>query len=161
AMGRPPLERIIIETTGLADPLPILHALLGDRALAKSFRLGKVVTTVDAAHGLAQLVRHRESVRQVAVADILVITKGDLADPADIHALRDAVQKINPRALVRDSSSEAPATGAFFDAVGSPYAIGLSLDVDPGCLAQHGCADDHSHNHSQHAPTHDWNVTSW
>src|SRR5947209_7077941 len=82
-----PFERIVIETSGLADPAPILHALMGDDNLAERLTLAGVVTTVDAVNGAETLVRQRESVKQVAVADRLILTKTDLLDGAP-EALR-------------------------------------------------------------------------
>src|SRR6185503_944021 len=71
----PPFERVVVETTGLADPAPILHALMTDRALCETYTLDGVVTTVDALTGLDTLTRHDESLRQAAVADRIVLTK--------------------------------------------------------------------------------------
>ncbi|MES2535389.1 MAG: GTP-binding protein [Pseudomonadota bacterium] len=112
-MGRPPLRRVVIETTGLADPLPILHALLGDRTLTPDFRLGQVITTVDAVQGAAQLEQHQESRRQASVAEHLVITKTDLADNARLPALRQKLFRINPRAQVSESVSGQAALSVF------------------------------------------------
>src|SRR6185436_4936500 len=78
----PPFERVVIETSGLADPAPILHALMTDDALAGIYALDRVVTTVDSVTGLSTLDRHPESLRQAAVADRIVITKTDLAADA-------------------------------------------------------------------------------
>ncbi len=74
----PPFGRVAIETTGLADPAPILHTLMGEPMLASLYRLDRVVTTVDAANALAQLDDHFEAAKQAAVADRLVLTKTDL-----------------------------------------------------------------------------------
>ena len=74
------VRRVMIETTGLADPAPILHTLMGDAALAVRYRLDGVVTVVDAVNAAAQLDAQPEAVRQVAVADRLVLSKTDLAD---------------------------------------------------------------------------------
>jgi len=92
-----PFDRVVIETSGLADPAPILHAVMSDDALAERLMLAGVVTTVDAIHGAETLERQPESVKQVAVADRLVLTKTDLvaAYPA---ALADRVAALNPSA---------------------------------------------------------------
>ncbi|MCE2949121.1 MAG: GTP-binding protein [Betaproteobacteria bacterium] len=92
----PPFERVLIETSGLADPAAILQALMIDRDLAGLYALGEVVTTVDALLGAATLDRHRQSVRQVAVADRLLLTKGDLVAGTD--ALDARLQRLNPGA---------------------------------------------------------------
>jgi G3E family GTPase len=94
----PPFERVIIETTGVADPVPVLDNLLHDNWVRARFRLDGVVTTVDALFGMGQLDQHAEAVKQVAVADRLLLTKTDLA-PADITAaLRERLAALNPAA---------------------------------------------------------------
>jgi G3E family GTPase len=90
---------IVIETSGLADPAPILHAVMQDPQLSARLSLTGVVTTVDAVNGLATLARQPESVKQVAVADRLVLTKSDLLD-ADPSALVDQLSAINPMATM-------------------------------------------------------------
>jgi G3E family GTPase len=94
----PAFRRVVIESTGLADPAPILHTLMSDPAVADRFRLDGVIATVDVVNGMAQLDRHFESVKQAAVADRLVLTKTDLADPADIAALQARLKRLNPAA---------------------------------------------------------------
>ena len=105
----PPFERAVIETTGLADPVPIVAGFTKDPALRWHFRLGKVVTVVDAVNGLANLDRFPEAVRQVALADRLVVSKTDLADPAPL--LR-RLRALNPTAMLHLSTAEAAAPGA-------------------------------------------------
>ena len=78
----PPFGHLLIETTGLADPVPVLQTVVADEALGQVYRLHDVVTLVDAVHGEAQLDAHPESVKQAAVADALLVTKTDLAAPA-------------------------------------------------------------------------------
>lgn len=112
-LGRPPLQRVVIETTGLADPLPVLHALLGDKSLMQHFRLGQVITTVDAVQGAAQLAEHTESRRQVGIAEHLVITKTDMARPDQLIALRQQLLQINPRAQVTESVAGHAALSVF------------------------------------------------
>jgi G3E family GTPase len=94
----PPFSRMIVETTGLADPAPILHTLAAEPMLAERCRLQGVVATVDAVHGAAQLSRHFESVKQAAVADLLVVTKTDLAEPRALARLERALDRLNPGA---------------------------------------------------------------
>ena len=90
-----PFERIVIETTGLADPAPIIHALMTDRDIAEALRLESVITTVDAAAGAATLDAHPQSVKQAALADCIVVTKSDLADP---NGLIERLHELNPAA---------------------------------------------------------------
>jgi G3E family GTPase len=94
----PPFSRVIVETTGLADPAPILHTLTAEPMLAERCRLQGVAVTVDAVHGAAQLSRHFESVKQAAVADLLVVTKTDLAEPAALERLHRKLGRLNPGA---------------------------------------------------------------
>jgi G3E family GTPase len=94
----PPFERVLIETTGLADPAPILHTLMGDDLTVRYFRLDGVVTSVDAVNGMSTLDCQFESIKQVAVADRLLITKTDLIDAVSLKLLEDRLNQINPAA---------------------------------------------------------------
>jgi G3E family GTPase len=89
------VKRVVIETTGLADPAPILATLMSDPVAARAYRLDGIVTVVDAVNGMAQLDAQPEAVRQVAVADRIVLSKTDLADPA---VLRERLHRLNPGA---------------------------------------------------------------
>ena len=94
----PPFRRLVIESTGLADPFPVLSTLKADPVLRHHFRAAGVVTTVDAVNGMLQLERHIESVRQVAIADVIVLTKTDLAEPPVTRRLAARLAAINPAA---------------------------------------------------------------
>lgn len=96
----PPFGRVIVETTGLADPAPILATFMNDVSLRHHYRLATVVATVDAVNGRAHLDRQEESVKQAAVADRLVLTKTDIADPAEAGALRGRLARLNPSAEI-------------------------------------------------------------
>ena len=98
----PAYRRVLFETSGLADPAPILHALVGDPGIAETHRLEAVATLVEAPGGAATLARHPEAQRQVMLADRVVLTKTDLA-PADA-ALRAAIAALNPAAPVREAN---------------------------------------------------------
>ena len=100
-----PFNRIIIETTGLADPAPVLHTLMYHPYLMLRFRLDGVVTLVDAVNGSGVLDRHAEAVKQAAVADRLVLTKTDLLGAADdAGALRARLAALNPTAVQLDAA---------------------------------------------------------
>lgn len=140
-----PLKRVVIETTGLADPAPVIQAVIGNPVIAHSFRLDGVITLVDTVNGLATLAEHPESVKQVAVADRLVLTKAVLADAGAIASLKRALAELNPRAAIIDGDD--PAT------VGpSLLACGL---YDPGSkiadvgrwLSDEAHHDGHDHHH--------------
>src|SRR6202167_4342418 len=83
----PPFSRVAIETTGLADPAPILHTIMAEPSLTSLYRLDRVVTTVDAVNALSQLDNHYEAAKQAALADRLVLTKTDLVDDATREAV--------------------------------------------------------------------------
>ena len=94
----PAFVRLVIETTGLADPVPVLSTVMYDRVLQHHFRVGNVVTTVDAVNGAANLGQYPECQKQVAVADRLVITKLDIADPGLRPLLEAELALVNPSA---------------------------------------------------------------
>ncbi len=89
-------DRVIIETTGLADPAPILHTLINDPSVARQYRLDGVITVVDAVNGTNTLERQVESVKQAAVADRLLVTKTDIAEPAVVNELQSRLGALNP-----------------------------------------------------------------
>lgn len=94
----PHFRRVVIETTGLADPAPIMHTLIEMPLVAARYTLSGIITTIDVVHGEQQLNTHTESLKQIAVADRIVITKADLASPDTLAALRTRLAKINPGA---------------------------------------------------------------
>jgi G3E family GTPase len=96
----PEFKRVIIETTGLADPAPILQTLVSEPAIAALYRLDGVVTTVDAELGRMQLDGHFESVKQAALADRIVVTKVDRASEGAVIALIDRLRALNPAAPI-------------------------------------------------------------
>lgn len=96
--GKPLPSRVVIETTGLAEPTSLLQLLMTDHWLAHRFKLDSVVCCVDAANGLATLEAHQESQQQVAVADKLLITKTDLASEEHLSRLANKLAKLNPAA---------------------------------------------------------------
>src|SRR5690606_26601504 len=94
--GQCAFDRLVIETTGLADPAPILHTLMTDDHLEMLYRLDGVITTVDAATGMATLDAQEESVKQAAVADRLLLTKTDLVPEEEVRALEARLRMLNP-----------------------------------------------------------------
>ncbi len=158
--GRAIFSRVIIETTGLADPAPILHTLMAHPYLVMRYRLDGIVTVVDAVNGAATLDAHPEAVKQVAVADRLVLTKTDLCNGPDrttsLGALRDRLAALNPAAPVRDAAAgEAVAatllgSGLYDPATKIPDVTRwLAAEVYPDAQA-------HRHRHGDHGP-HDLN----
>ena len=95
-------DRVFVETTGLADPAPVVQTLASDSLLADKFRLDCVVTLVDAVNALGQLDTLSEPIKQAAIADRLLITKTDIAAPEQVSELRARLSEINPQAMILD-----------------------------------------------------------
>lgn len=94
-----PFQRVVIETTGLADPAPIIHTIMQEPIIFRSYRLARIVTVVDVVNGMATLHDYPEAVKQVAVADGLLLTKMDLVeDPCILKTVTEELQKLNPTA---------------------------------------------------------------
>lgn len=148
-------ERVVIETTGLADPAPILHTLMTDPVIAARFRLDGVVATVDAATGWDSLDREVEAVKQAAVADRLLLTKVDLAGNDAATALERRLRALNPAAPLRFVRDGAVEPGFLFDA-GLYNPRTKSLDVQRWLNAEayqaerEGGHDRHDHEHGHH-----------
>ena len=101
----PRYERVVVETSGVADPVPIAYTLIAEPVLMHHYRLGNVVTVVDAVNARAQLGRFEASVKQVALADRLVLSKLDLADSGEVRGLRSRLGTLNPAASIVESGS--------------------------------------------------------
>ncbi|MBV8167897.1 MAG: GTP-binding protein, partial [Alphaproteobacteria bacterium] len=147
----PPYKRIIVETTGLADPAPLLHSLTADAAVLDQHRLAGIVVCVDALHGAQELDEHGEAVKQAAVADRLVLTKTDVATPDAVTALCDRLARLNPAAPIIVATTSALAGLLELETI-APSA--KSPDVarwlhDESVHAAHD--HDHGHDHT-HAP---------
>ena len=100
----PRLDRVVVETTGLADPAPILHTIFADPVLQHHFSVDLVLTTVDAVNGDLHLDRNPESVKQIAAADKIVVTKTDAADQGSVKNLLSRLGAINPSARVFEAA---------------------------------------------------------
>jgi len=155
----PDFKRVVIETTGLADPAPILHTLMDDPVLAAYYRLDGVVTTVDAVNAMDQLDKEKESVKQVAVADRLLITKTDLAKPRELMQLRARLQDINPGALLFEVSHGDIDPSLILEA-GLYNPETKSADVrrwlnEEAYAHGHSHGDHHHHHAHDHAHDHD------
>jgi G3E family GTPase len=98
----PEFDRIVLETTGLADPVPIVRTLSTDPMLSHHTRLSNIVATVDGMHGLGQISRRSEAWRQVALADRIVVTKSDITHPKKMERVRDRLAALNPTARCFD-----------------------------------------------------------
>ena len=132
-----PFNRIIIETSGLADPAPILHAVMADRELAGRYRLAGVVTLIDAVNGASTLRDIPESTRQAALADLIAIAKSDLLDPAErparFAALEAMLRALNPGARVLDvAAGELSAADLIAIDPCDDASVGLRIGETPG-----------------------------
>lgn len=92
-------DRVVIETTGLADPAPVLHTLMTDRHIASRYRLDAIVTTVDTVNTMETLDRHMEAAKQIAVADRIILTKSDLVNEQTLATVQQRVHALNPAAV--------------------------------------------------------------
>ena len=140
----PPFRRILVESTGLADPAPIAQLLLNNPLVSHHLRLDAIVATVDAVHGARQLDEHAEAVKQAAVADRLLLTKTDIADPAGVDALRARLQTLNPGAALHLSAHGNVAPDLLFGA--GLFDPGRSPDVRRW-LRESAYGPAHSHTH--------------
>jgi G3E family GTPase len=141
----PPFTRVVIESTGLADPFPVLSTLKSDPVLRHHFRAGSVVTTVDAVNGLAQLETYVESNRQAAIADHIVVTKADLCDGnGGLARLLSRLAELNPDAVRHIATVDGPGADALFGndtahrAAKLQSASGFYCDTPTGLVAADG-----------------------
>jgi len=146
----PRFSKIVIETTGLADPVPIIQTVVTDQDLAPLFCLDTVVTLVDGVNGASQLDQHSESVKQAAVADRLLITKTDLAVSREVDALRERLSRINPGARISEVVHGEVSPQELFGAGLPPTA----RDLDIASWLRHDAfanvEKSHPHNHDVH-----------
>ncbi len=158
--GGHPIRRVVVETTGLADPAPILQTLMSDPLVLYRYRLDGVVTLVDAVNGMQTLDSQPEAVKQAAVADRLVITKSDLATPEQVSALWARLRALNPgapllNALHGELEPEAVLNCGLYDASRKHPEVKRWLDAEafapPGHGHGHGHDHGHGHGHDHHA----------
>jgi len=150
-----PFRRVIIETTGLADPAPILHAVLYHPYLSMRYAVEGVVTVVDAVNGPATLDAHREAVKQAAVAERIVISKTDLlSDNAALSALRGRLHQLNPGAVLlpADAPAKAIIAGGLFDLEGKIADVAEWLKTE---AVEEAERQSHGHQHGHHHHGHD------
>lgn len=141
-----PLSRVVIETTGLADPAPVMQSVMGHPAVAQHFDLDGVVTVVDAVNGLSTIDTYPEAYKQVAVADRLILTKKTLADDHAITTLTQRLRSLNPRAPITDGDAEDAGSAAML--VNGLYDPTTKIaDVDRWLKDEMATADDHHHHH--------------
>ena len=152
----PPFDRVLLETTGLADPAPILQLLLNNPMISHDYRLDGVIATVDAVTGARQLDEHPEAVKQAAVADRLLISKTDLAEINASAALRARLEELNPGAALYEVVDGDIDPALLFDS--GPFdPVGKSNGVRAWLNAE---AHDHHHHHVDRS-RHDAHIASF
>ena len=146
-------ERVVIETTGLADPGPVAQTFFMDDEIAETFLLDSILTLVDAKHAAQQLNDRVEAQRQVGFADQIFISKADLVSAQELDALQHRLKHMNPRAPQKVVHFGEVALGEVFDLKG--FNLNAKLDIDPDFLSDDG-HDHHDHAHGEHCdhPSH-------
>ncbi|WLP56524.1 CobW family GTP-binding protein [Agrobacterium fabrum] len=162
-----PVKRVVIETTGLADPAPVMQSVMGNPVIAQNFILNGMITVVDAVNGLSTLDNHEEAVKQAAVADRLVMTKRTLADASAIAALTTRLEALNPRATIEDGdkadwSAAGLLDNGLYDVSSKNADVGRWLGEESGHVHHdhdhdhdHDHEHDHAHGHHHHRGDHD------
>lgn len=148
----PHYRRVVVESTGLADPFPVLTTVHADPVLRHHYRLGNVITTVDAVNGTGQLALQPESVKQVAAADRIVLTKTDLADEGSVRAITSELLRLNPAALIVRTTDDLNA-----DLILAQDAFSLSLRSETARAWFSAALTEtlhrgHAHNVNRHGP---------
>ncbi|MFP5396800.1 MAG: CobW family GTP-binding protein [Gammaproteobacteria bacterium] len=146
--GELDFERVVIETTGLADPGPVAQTFFMDDEIAESYLLDSILTLVDAKHAGTQLDTRQEARRQVGFADQIFISKTDLVGAGEVGELVHRLKHMNPRAPMRQVHFGEVPIAEVFDLRG--FNLNAKLDVDPEFLTGdgHGPAHDHGHDHA-------------
>ena len=142
--GELDFERVVIETTGLADPGPVAQTFFMDDEIAEAYLLDAIVTLVDAKHAAQQLNDRVEAQRQVGFADQIFISKADLVGQDELAALRHRLRHMNPRAAQKVVHFGDVPIAEVFDLRG--FNLNARLDIDPEFLD----ADEHAHDHHDH-----------
>jgi G3E family GTPase len=148
--GEIAFDRVVIETTGLADPGPVAQTFFMDDEIAESYLLDSVLTLVDAKHAAQQLDDRQEARRQIGFADQIFISKTDIVDAASVDALAHRLKHMNPRAPQRRVHFGDVPIAEVFDLRG--FNLNAKLEIDPEFLSGdgHGHAHDHDHDHHDH-----------
>lgn len=158
-----PFRRILVETTGLADPAPIIQLLLNNPLVSHFVRLDTVVTTVDAANASHQLDRQYEAVKQVALADRLLITKSDLVNNIDV--LHQRLRRLNPGAAIESvMHGEIDPAQLFGAALVDPEKKTADIERwlnERAFTQEHGHHHDHDHHAHHDHHSHDTSITSF
>jgi G3E family GTPase len=144
-------ERVVIETTGLADPGPVAQTFFMDDEIAETFLLDSILTLVDAKHAQVQLNDRQEARRQVGFADQIFISKADLVSAQELDALQHRLKHMNPRAPQKAVHFGEVTLSEVFDLRG--FNLNAKLDIDPDFLKE-DAHDHHDHDHAHHDHAH-------
>ncbi|NUY33631.1 GTP-binding protein [Paraburkholderia sp. JPY303] len=150
--GEVDFDRVVIETTGLANPGPVAQTFFMDDQIASDFLLDAIITLVDAKHADRQLDEHEVVQRQVGFADRLFITKADLVDERQLGDLRHRLLHMNPKAAIRVVNFGEADIKEIFDLRG--FNLNSKLEIDPDFLAEDEHAHSHAHAHDEHGHAH-------
>ncbi|WP_341313658.1 GTP-binding protein [Paraburkholderia sp. IMGN_8] len=150
--GELDFDRVVIETTGLANPGPVAQTFFMDDQIANEFLLDAIITLVDAKHANPQLDEHEVVQRQVGFADRLFITKADLVEEEHVADLRHRLLHMNPRAAIKVVNFGEAEIKEIFDLRG--FNLNSKLEIDPEFLAEDEHAHSHAHAHDEHGHTH-------
>jgi G3E family GTPase len=151
--GEVDFDRVVIETTGLANPGPVAQTFFMDDQIASEFLLDAIITLVDAKHADRQLDEHEVVQRQVGFADRLFITKADLVDEQHVGDLRHRLLHMNPKAAIKVVNFGEADIKEIFDLRG--FNLNSKLEIDPDFLIEDEHAHGHAHAHDEHGHTHD------
>ena len=146
--GELDFERVVIETTGLADPGPVAQTFFMDDEIAEQYLLDSILTLVDAKHAAEQLNDRQEARRQVGFADQIFISKADLVSADDLSALTHRLKHMNPRAPMRPVHFGEVSLKEVFDLRG--FNLNAKLDIDPDFLKVDDHGHEHGHEHHDH-----------
>jgi len=152
--GELDFDRVVIETTGVADPGPVAQTFFMDDEIAESYLLDSILTLVDAKHAAGQLDDRQEARRQIGFADQIFVSKADLVSAPELEALMHRIRHMNPRAPQRAVHFGEVALSEVFDLRG--FNLNTKLEIDPDFLKEDGHDHDHDHDHDAHCdhPSH-------
>ncbi|WP_075795676.1 CobW family GTP-binding protein [Massilia putida] len=141
------IDRVVLETTGLADPAPILHTLMAEPSLREHFRFDRLITTVDAVNGGDTLTRHEAARHQVALADRLVLTKTDLCTPQQRAALEHRLEALNPGAALCAATRGRIDPDILFGGAVAHETADSDAWIARATVHEHHDGHDHHHHH--------------
>lgn len=154
------LKRVVIETTGLADPAPVLQSVMGNPVIAQSYHIDGVITVVDVVNGSASLANHAEAVKQVAVADRIILTKTALDGSGRREVLVEQLRALNPRAPLIDGDAEEAGAASLlhvglYDPDSKIADVGRWLQDEDPSGHNHEAAQTHHHHDDERGHSHD------